>query len=144
MIKKVVKKCKICRKIIRIQNKSGLCNHCYKITYAKRRRKERKEKHLCITCGTKIKDSYVRCQRCRENQRESNKKYYQRPEVKKKLKEYYQRPEVKKRIKKYQKEYYQRPKVKKRKKEYQQREDIKLRRKKQRQIRKLTSVTPLK
>ena len=65
-------------------------------------------------------------EKLKEERKLINKKYNQRPEVKKRKKEYYkeyhkkynQRPEVKKRKKEYNKEYYQRPEVKKRKKEY--------------------------
>ena len=144
----MIKKCKVCNKVIRSHNKSMLCSHCYQIQFAKKRRKERRKRHLCITCGTKInpimklgvKYYYVRCPRCKNNQKIYSKKHYilVREKMIKNNKKYYRDNIFKI------KEYYQKPEVKKRIKEYQQREDVILKRKKQRQLRKSRSVTPLK
>lgn len=97
-------KCKKCGKILRRGNKSGLCSHHYKMQYFKKKRAERKAKHLCIICGGKVKQTNrynavypdkpvkvysVRCPRCQKRQNES----YQRN--KEKRKEYEQKPEVK-------------------------------------------------
>jgi hypothetical protein len=68
----------------------------------------------------------------KEERKEYNKQYYQRPDVKakhnEKMKEYYQRPEVKASRKEWAKEYYQRPHVKakidEKMKEYSQRPEV--------------------
>ena len=67
-------KCKECGKIIRKENKSGLCSHHYKMDYMKKLIKERKAKELCIQCGKKVEPIIkipIRCKQCREKQDEA-------------------------------------------------------------------------
>ena len=88
-IKKALK-CKVCQKILGLQNKSHLCSHHYKMKYWNNKRKERKAKHLCITCGKKVEPKIVfpagdkiksiitypvRCYACRENYKKHYQKY---------------------------------------------------------------------
>ena len=51
---KQTKKCKVCSKIIRDWNKSGLCGHHYKLKYFRELRKKRKKLNICIQCKKKI------------------------------------------------------------------------------------------
>ena len=69
--------------------------------------------------------AYISEEHKKENHKEHNKEYYQRPEIKQRHKEYHQRPEIKQR----QKEYDQRPEIKQKKKEYEQKPEIKQMRK---------------
>lgn len=65
----MVQKCKRCRKTISIRKTSGYCRHCYRLEMNKKYRKERRAKHLCITCREKIKPVLVyhtRCDKCLE------------------------------------------------------------------------------
>jgi len=139
------KKCSVCFRGIRSYNKSGLCSHHYKMQYWKNKRHERKNKHLCIICGKKVKSimktykynlkpaikTYpIRCANCNKKYNKYYKKFMQKPgikEIKKgyneknkeKRKLYNQRPDVKAHRKAYEKEYFKRPDVKARVKEYQ-------------------------
>ena len=96
---KQAKKCKVCSKILREQNKGGLCSHHYKIKYFREYRKERKEKHLCIMCGKKVEPMIlypagktvppiitysVRCYNCRKKQTEYYKIYRLKKQAKNK------------------------------------------------------------
>ena len=140
---KQARKCNVYGKILNSKNKSGLCSHHYKMQYWNKRRKERKEKHLCIMCGAKVKQitkhyaynlkpsikTYpVRCPSCQKRQRTYLRKFYYKPEAKERKKQYLQRPNVKERIR----QYNQKPEVKAMKKAYRQKPEIKERRRKQR------------
>jgi hypothetical protein len=66
---KKAKRCKICKKVIREQNKSGLCIFHNREKTMIKNRKLRREKHLCINCGKDIAPRtvyYIRCDECIE------------------------------------------------------------------------------
>jgi hypothetical protein len=88
-----------------------------------------KNMNTCIDCGAEMPERTVRANICafclRKRQKEYQRIYNQKPEIKLKQKEYLQRPEVKERMKK----YYQRPSVKARQAEYQKRPYVKERKK---------------
>lgn len=128
--------CKVCGKSIRKENKSRLCSHHYKMRYWNRKRKERKKKHLCIMCGSKVEQitryyAYnirppvkvypVRCAKCTAKEKISQKEYYKKKGRKEKQRLYHQIPEVKERLRK----YAQRPYVKERGRLYRQRPEVK-------------------
>ncbi|HUS49802.1 MAG TPA: hypothetical protein VMZ91_06535 [Candidatus Paceibacterota bacterium] len=56
MAKKITpaKKCKVCGKILRDHNKSGLCSHHYRIKKAKEIRKIRIKNRICVSCKKKV------------------------------------------------------------------------------------------
>lgn len=73
-------RCKSCKKLLRMKNRSGLCKECQRKYVNKGRRmlwKQRKEMHECIECGVKVIPVYpIRCKKCSERQRKyANKKY---------------------------------------------------------------------
>jgi hypothetical protein len=65
-----IKKCKKCGKLLLSFNKIGYClNHRYLFEKykdaIKKKRAERKAKHLCYDCGNKVEPIYpVRCKCC--------------------------------------------------------------------------------
>jgi len=116
---KKAKKCKVCGKGLRIQNKSGLCSHHYKMQYWNKIRKERKKKHQCISCGVKVNQKLkfsfkdkkyikfypLRCHKCNERNKRFLRKYNHKPEVMARRKKYYH--DNKEKFKKYFQEYNQ-------------------------------------
>ncbi len=90
---KQIKKCSVCGKVIREENKSGLCRYHYIMEYQKNMRKVFKKKHICIQCrkkvepiitypaGDKISPIIIypnRCYLCRKKQGE----YYKETSIK--------------------------------------------------------------
>ena len=82
---KQAKKCGVCGKLIREENKSGLCRHHYMMDYNKKLRKVHKEKHICVQCRNKVEPIIIypagdkvsptitypaRCYSCRKIQNE--------------------------------------------------------------------------
>ena len=79
-------KCRECGKIIRKENKSGLCSHHYRIQHMQELRNYRKSKQLCVQCGKKVEPIIIypagdkvrpiikiikmpiRCYQCRQKQ----------------------------------------------------------------------------
>jgi len=93
MAKKITpaKKCKVCGKILRDHNKSGLCSHHYRIKKAKEIRKIRIKNRICVSCKKKVEPIIlypagktvppiiripVRCYACRNQQNNIYKKSY--------------------------------------------------------------------
>ena len=162
---KQAKKWKVCGKLLGGWNNTGLCGHHYRIKYARKRRKIRKEKHLCIQCGKKVKlitkhYAYdlkppitfypLRCAVCLEKERNRLRKTKKKRN--KKLRENYQknkekirlrnqRPEIKAHHKAYQKTYDQKPEVKIRNKEYKRTRRQKLKELKKKQKTELVTTT---
>ena len=59
-----MKKCKRCGKIISSRISSDFCRNCYGYEYNKKRRQKLIKKHLCPSCGKRVK--VERCCNCNE------------------------------------------------------------------------------
>ncbi len=95
MTKKIkqANKCLKCGKILRSQNKTGLCRHHYQIQLQQKIRKENKKKGLCVQCGKKVEPIIlyeagdtrppiirypIRCYDCRQQQKKTYNKWLQK------------------------------------------------------------------
>jgi len=82
---KEIKHCLRCNKLLPKFNHSGYCRICYLYERNKKQRLKRREEHKCAVCGIKVKMiKYYpfRCEKCKENQRQADKRFKLKSETK--------------------------------------------------------------
>lgn len=60
-----LKRCSKCKAPIQHYSKTGMCRHCWRSDYTKKRREKNKKLGRCIDCGKKHETLHVRCPSCK-------------------------------------------------------------------------------